>query len=32
MLLLVQVLFPCMMCIGTVKAAGTYTAMAVGKG
>lgn len=32
LMLLVQVLFPCMMCIGTVKAAGTYTAMAVGKG
>lgn len=32
LMLLVQVLFPCMLCVGTVKAASTYTAMAVGKG
>ena len=32
LMLLVQVLFPCMLCVGAVKAAGTYSGMAVGKG
>lgn len=32
LMLLIQVLFPCMLCVGAVKAAGTYSGMAVGKG
>ena len=32
LMLLIQVLFPCMLCVGAVKAAGSYSGMAVGKG
>lgn len=32
LMLLVQIIFPCMLCVGAVKAAGQYSGMIVGKG